>query len=227
MLKSIQLSRAGRNVAAFFEEQNAWVVFAILCLGYTATSFIQDTMILTKDVYYNTLGERLTIDRIDEIISQQEKWRFVTYLIFPLLVATQVFLVALCLNCGTILMNYKISFTSLFKLVLRASTVFLINKLLFTFILLFSKVQVAEDLMILNKFALSGFADKDSVPQWLMYALSVVNVFEIVFWLLLAFGMTRLLQKSLKSSLAFVMATYGLGLLIWMIFIIFLQLNFS
>jgi hypothetical protein len=227
MSKTIQLSRTGRNIATFFEEQNAWVVFALLCFGYAATSYIQDTMILTKDVYHNTLGERLTIERIDEMLSQQEKWRFVTYLLFPLLVATQVFLVTLCLNCGTILMNYKISFSTLFKLVLRVSIVFLINKLLFTFILLFSKVQVADDLMILNKFALSGFADKDSVPKWLMYALSIVNIFDVAFWLLLSFGMSRLLQKSFKSSLTFVTATYGLGLLIWVIFIIFLQLNFS
>jgi hypothetical protein len=89
MEKSIQLSRVGRNVAAFFEAQNAWVVFALLCLGYSVTLYIQDTMIITKEVYYNTLGEQLTIERIDEMIEKQSKWKWASYLLIPVIVVSQ------------------------------------------------------------------------------------------------------------------------------------------
>jgi hypothetical protein len=227
MEKTIRLSRVGRNVAAFFEAQNAWLIFIIICLGYGATQYIQDTMILTKEVYYSTLGEQLTIERIDAMLENQAKWKFVNYLLIPLMLIIQICLVALCLNCGTILMNHKIQFKTLFKLVLKASVVFLTNKLVFTLILLFSKIQVADDLLVINKFALSGFVNKESIPRWLMYSISNINLFEISFWLLLSLGMSKLLQKSFKSSLVFVVTTYGSGLLIWIVFIIFLQLNFS
>lgn len=227
MSKTIQLSQRGRNVATFFEEQNAWVVFILLCLGYATTAYIQDTMILTKEVYYNTLGEQLTIERIDAMLEDQAKWKFVGYLLIPFMVIFQTFLVALCLNCGTIMMNYKMRFPLLFMLVMRSSIVFLLWKLSFTFILLFSKVQSIDDLTTVNKFALAGFVEKTNVPEWLMYPLSIINVFEVAFGLLLTFGMSRLLQKSFISSLGFVATTYGLGLLMWMIFIIFLQLNLS
>ena len=227
MSKAIQLSGTGRNVATFFEEQNAWVVFALLCLGYATTAYIQDTMILTKEVYYNTLGEQLTIERIDALLEKQAEWKWVSYVLIPVMVAFQAFLVALCLNCGTIMMNYKIRFRPLFTLVLRSSIVFLLWKLALTFILLFSKVQFFDDLETLNKFALAGFVNKESVPTWLMYPLSIINIFEVAFWVLLTFGMSRILQRSFKGSLGFVLTTYGLGLLIWMVFIIFLQLNLS
>jgi hypothetical protein len=227
MSRTIQLSQKGRNIATFFEEQNAWVVFVLLCLGYATTAYIQDTMILTKEVYYNTLGEQLTIERIDAILEKQAEWKWVSYLLIPVMVAFQAFLVALCLNCGTIMMNYKISFRPLFTLVLRSSVVFLLMKLVLTFIFLFYTIKAVDDLITVNKFALAGFVDTTLVPKWLMYPLSIINIFEVIFGLLLTFGMSGLLKRTFKESLSFVATTYGLGLLIWIVFIIFLQLNFS
>jgi hypothetical protein len=227
MSKTIQLSRTGRNIATFFEEQNAWVVFALLCFGYATTAYIQDTMILTKDVFYNTLGEQLTAERIDDIIEKRAKWKFLAYVFIPLKVLIPTALVALCLNCGTILMSCKIRFSSLFTLALRSSVVFLIWKLLTTFILLFTKVEVMDDMAKANKFSLTGYISKEDIPSWLLSPLSLINIFEVTFWLLLTFGMSRLLQKSFNSSLRFVATTYGLGLFIWMVFIIFLLLNVS
>jgi hypothetical protein len=227
MSNTIQLSRTGRNIAAYFEAQNAWIVFALLCVGYAASAYIQDTMILTKEVFYNTLGEQLTVERIDEMLEKQSEWKFVSYILIPAIIVFQAFLVTICLNCGTIMMNYKIGFRPLFTLVLRSSAVFLIGKLAFTFILLFSNIQIFDDLVTVNKFALAGFVDKTDVPTWLMPPLSILNIFEVAFWLLLTLGIGRLLQRPFNASLRFVAATYGLGLLMWMVFIIFLQLNLS
>ena len=227
MSKAIQLSRTGRNIATYFEAQNAWIVFALLCVGYATTAYIQDTMILTKEVFYNTLGEQMTIERIDRMLEKEAKWEFIGYLFIPIAIAFQTFLIASCLNCGTIMMNYQIRFRPLFTLVLRSSVVFLLMKLALTFILLFSHIQVFDDLITVNKFALAGFVDKSDIPTWLMYPLSILNIFEAAFWLLLTFGMGLLLQRPFKASLGFVATTYGLGLLMWMVFIIFLQLNLS
>ena len=227
MSNTIQLSRTGRNIAAYFEAQNAWIVFALLCVGYATTAYIQDTMILTKEVFYNTLGEQLTIERIDEMLEKQSESKFISYLLIPFTTGFQVFLVAFCLNCGTIMMSYKTGFRPLFALVMRSSVVFLIWKLMMTFILLFIQIQVFDDLITTNKFALSGFVDKESIPKWLIYPLSIINIFEVAFWALLALGMSRLLEKSFKSSLSFVATTYGLGLLTWVLFILFLQVSLS
>ena len=227
MSRTIQLSRTGRNIATFFEDQNAWFIFAALCLGYATTSYIQDTFIVTKEVYYNSLGEQLTMDRIDTMLERQTELKFVSYLFLPFIIVLKATIVALCLNCGMMMINYPIHFGSLLKLVLRSSIVFLIGKLALTCILLFSTIQTFDDLVATNKFAITGFIDKANIPTWLMYPLSTLNVFELAFWLLLTAGISSLLEKSFKVSLGFVAMTYGLGLLIWMTFIVFLQLNLS
>jgi len=89
----------------------------------------------------------------------------------------------------------------------------------------FMDIQTIEDLMKADVFSLLGWTGAENVPTWLQYPLSVVNVFELGFWILLAGGMSYLLQKRWTQMLGFVAATYGVGLLIWVLFIVFLQLN--
>ena len=227
MSKAIQINRAGRNVADTFQEQNAWWVFLLLCVGYGAITFVQNNYIITKDVYYNTLGEQLTLERIDEMLDSQAKWKWLGYVVSPLVIVIQTGLIAVCINCGTFMMDYKVKFNAIFKIVLKSSVVFLIWKLLMTFIYLFMEIKVFDDLVKADKFSVAGFVAKDALPTWLMYPLSILNVFEAIFWLLLAYGMSRLIHKTFSKSLSFVAVTYGVGLLMWMLFIVFLSLNLS
>jgi hypothetical protein len=227
MSKAIQINRAGRNVANTFQDQNAWWVFLLLCVGYGAITFVQNNYIITRDVYYNTLGEQLTLERIDEILDNQSKWRWLAYVFTPIIIVIQTGMIAVCINCGTFMMDYKVKFNTIFKVVLKSSVVFLIWKLLMTFIFLFMDIKVFDDLVKADKFSVAGFVAKDALPTWLMYPLSILNVFEVAFWLLLAWGISRLIAKPFSKSLSFIALTYGVGLLLWMLFIVFLSLNFS
>jgi hypothetical protein len=227
MSKAIQINRAGRNVADTFQDQNAWLVFLLLCVGYGAITFVQNNYIITKDVYYNTLGEQMTIERIDEMLESQSKWRWLGYLLNPLFIVFQTGLITVCINCGTFMMDYKVKFNAIFKVVLKSSVVFLIWKLLMTFIYLFMEIKVFDDLVKADKFSVAGFVTKDALPAWLMYPLSILNIFEVAFWVLLAYGMSRLIEKPFTKSFGFVAMSYGVGLLMWMLFIVFISLNFS
>jgi hypothetical protein len=227
MSKAIQINRAGRNVADTFQDQNAWWVFLLLCVGYGAITFVQNNYIITKDVYYNTLGEQLTLERIDEMLDNQSKWRWLAYVFTPIIIVIQTGMIAVCINCGTFMMDYKVKFNAIFKVVLKSSVVFLIWKLLMAFIYLFMDIKVFDDLVKADKFSVAGFVAKDALPTWLMYSLSILNIFEVAFWVLLTYGMSRLIEKPFVKSLSFVAMSYGVGLLMWMLFIVFLSLNFS
>lgn len=227
MSKTIQITKSSRSFADNLQDQNAWLVFLLLCIGYAAVTFIQDHYILTREVYHNTLGEQLTIERIDEMLDKQAGYKWLSYALIPLIILIQNGLIAICINSGTIAMNYKVKFTAIFKTVMKASVIFLIGKIIVSFIYLFTDIHVFDDLITSDKFSLSGYFSKDSIPAWLRYPLSIVNVFEIVFWLLLSWGVSRLIQKSYSASFGFVAATYGIGLLMWMLFIVFLSLNLS
>ena len=43
--------------------------------------YLVQEFVLTEEVYHNTLGERMAYDRIDKMLSQQQKWSWLAYCI--------------------------------------------------------------------------------------------------------------------------------------------------
>ena len=54
-----------------------------------------------------------------------------------------------------------------------------------------------------------------------------LNLFEVAYWFLLAYGIKSLGNIDFKNGLKITSLSYGVGLAIWCIFIVFLQLQFS
>ncbi len=213
---------------SFFRDyfsRSAWGMFAFSCIAYMIVLYIQQEYVLTNTVYYNTLGEQLTIERIDAFLQTRQKWAWLGYAIIPLTVFLQALFISICLGTGAILLDYKVRFGALFGMVVKALVVFAVGRVLFMLVALLTEVRTLDDLLRADVFSLLGWIGKDGIPDWLLYPLSVVNVFEVLFWLLLAGGMGYLLQRRWTNLIGFVAATYGIGLLLWMLFIVFLQLN--
>lgn len=60
--------------------------------------YLVQEFVLTEEVYHNTLGERMAYDRIDKMLSQQQKWSWLAYALIPLGVFLQTFATSLCLQ---------------------------------------------------------------------------------------------------------------------------------
>ena len=100
-------------------EQDALPIFVLICLTFALTALIQQKYVLVDAVYYNSFGEQLADDRIEKMIEMRDEWAWVSYLLIPVLIVLQVFLITVCLNIGTILFNYRIGFVKLFRLVMK------------------------------------------------------------------------------------------------------------
>lgn len=215
---------ANKGLVAFYQ-QPAWGMYLLTCLLYVLVTLVQQTYILTDAVYYETLGEQLTRESIAGLLEAQDRWAWVTYALIPFSILLQVLLITCCLNIGTILFDYPAGFRSLFGMVIKAVSIFALGKLAYTVILLGFDIQSMEDLFRADVFSLLGLVGKHNVPDWLVYPLNVVNVFEVFFWLALAGGLMLLIGRSFRSMLAFVAGTYGAGLIVWILLIVFLQLT--
>lgn len=228
--QTVMYSPRLKKLSASFFEQNSFLFFLFICSVYILAYFFNREFILIDEVYYNSLNERLAVDRIEEILSFQEKWAWLNYFMLPIMILFQIFLVTLCLNIGTILLDYKIQFKQLFRIVTNATIVFAVARL---FIILgtwaFFEVSTFEDFNkgVIFSLSLLSIIGQEGMELWLIYPLTALNLFEVFFCLILAAGLNYSLDKKYVESLGFVIATYGLGLLTWMIFVIFLQLNLS
>lgn len=180
---------------------------------------------MTHELYYNTLGEQLTVERIDAVLKLRSRYEWMAFAMIPLTVFLQALLISICLSTGAILMDYKVSFGRVFGMVMKALTIFALGKVLYVMVLLLIDVQTMDDLIRADVFSLLGWIGKDGLPDWLLYPLGVFSVFEIIFWVLLAVGMGNLLGQPARQMPGFIAVTYGLGLLVWLALVVFLQLN--
>jgi len=178
-------------------------------------------------IYYQSFGEKLATDRITKIIEQSHNWQWLGYLFIPLMVLIRVGFTATCLYTGLFLVNLKARFRDLFKVALLADFVFVLAGLVKLVILIFFKeVNTLDDLQF-QPLSLMELFDKKEVDALFIYPLSLINIFEALYWLALAWLLSKVVEKPFGSTFKTVASSYGTGLLLWVLFIMFLTVNLS
>ena len=230
------MKKVFQNIAKSVFDLNAWWAFAFICIFYWIAMAFQQYFILTDEVYFNSLGEQLAYERIEDILDKQKSQAWLGYALTPLIALIQIFLIVICLNIGTILMVHpdgsgrgdRVKFRQLFSLVSKVMLIPAFLKIvLLCSIYFFYHVKSLDDLTNTFSFSLANFYDLKSLPVWLQYPLLTINLVELLFWLLLARGIQYLLKLDFSRSISFVGYTYGIGLLMWMLFVVFLQVSLS
>jgi hypothetical protein len=209
----------------------AWKVFLVLSALYILFAYLDDSILVNDDLYYNSLGEELTIDRIQKLIENRYKWDWIAYGFEPLVVLLRALYTSLFLFIGVFFTEKKVNFASLFKISLLADFIFVFAALLRLLILLFSKEVSTFDDLSFQPFSLINLFDEERLELFVVYPLSLVNIFELSYFFLLAFFLRIILAESnvktiaYGKSLAVVALSYGGGILLWVIFIMFLTIN--
>jgi hypothetical protein len=125
------------------------------------------------------------------------------------------------------LFELQINFINCFRIILLAEFIPIlssITKYLYFYIYPPNNIESFQNF---NPLGLSSILRNDVIPKYLLYPIQQLNLFEVGYWLLLAYGIKSLGNINFKKALKITSLSYGVGLLIWCIFIVFLQLQFS
>lgn len=208
-------------------KQNGWKYY-LLVVGISALmAFSFNYLFISDGIYYQSFGEKLATDRIAKMIEQSQKWQWLGYVFIPIVVLIRVGFTATCLYTGLFVAELKVRFRDLFKVALLADFVFGLALLLkLVLLIFFREVNTLTDLQF-QPLSLMELFDKGSVDVLLVYPLSLISVFELLYWLALAWLLTEVIEKPLSSSLKTVASSYGTGLLLWGLFVMFITVNLS
>jgi len=177
---------------------------------------------------YNSMSEQISANRIQALIENQQKWDWVGYLLLPLLLTIKWFLVAVALDIGALLFEVELKFKKSFHIAMASEFVFLfLVAIKFGWFFYNRETLTLEYVQLFMPLSLSSLVDLKGVDKWFVYPLQVANLFEIAYWFVLAYFLSIELKRPYGKAVQFVMATYGVGLLVWIIFMAFLILNFS
>lgn len=204
---------------------NSWMVFAIIMVLYFIALTIEFKFIFTDDFYLDAFESKKSLESIRNIMANDRNQEWVNYPIVFLVVLFPTLMISFALNIGAVFNEYKIKFTDLFKIALKAQLIFAINYLIAT-VLKWQGLVERHYGNINNNYDFQSLAvlfKGKELPFWIMYPLQNVNITEIMHLLFLSYGFAFLTEKKYLQSLAFVVLFYVIALLVWIIFTVFLQ----
>ncbi|MEO0339784.1 MAG: hypothetical protein AAF242_11270, partial [Bacteroidota bacterium] len=191
-----------------------WMSFGFAIIISSIAVFLQQEVLLTENLYFNTFGEQMAYERIKDMIEQQRKYKWVAYSITPIVLLLQVLLITICLNIGTILYEYKLSFRKLFGMVTRAMVWIALIGSLQMLPLLLTDIETIDQLIGIDWFSVAALLGEVDLPIWVVVPLKMLNLILLLSFLVLAGGMYWLTRRPYHKMLSFVLGTYGTGMLL-------------
>lgn len=209
-------------------EFNNWYLFGIITGLYMLLAWYTAHYIIKDQLYYNSFGDQVAMERIDAFISKRKSQEWISYVATPALLLLKIGYTAVCISLGGFIMGMEAPFKKVFKVALFAELALLMGGIVQNACLyIFQEINTLEDIQGFAPFSLYGIIGGKDTPAYLNYPLRVINLFEIGYWCLLAMGLKTLFDKPLGKMLGFVLASYGIGLLVWTVFIVFLSINLT
>lgn len=212
----------------YLKGQNSVIIFCLLCLFGLLLTFAVEYALVSEPLIFNAYAEQLTIDQIKVILDSKERWWWVGYAILPLVYLLKFSLIASCLSLGLYLVANRWEFKAFFQAAAKAEFVMLIPGLVKLFWFLFIQTDYTlNDLQLFYPLSLLNLFEPGTLEPYLLYPLQVLNLFEVAYWFALAYGVARVMNASLERGFGLVMASYGSGLALWVVFIMFLTVSLS
>jgi len=205
---------------------NKVLLFVVLCVIVGCLAYYHNNILLSNDVYIDSLSEKMEVSRIENQLSIIRSAERYSYLFIPFIYLVKFALMTVVLLSGTLLFNYKIDSKKLFNIVLVAEFIFLLSPIYkIIHFELSNESYTYHDVTTFFPLSIFMFIDVNSVPIWLIYPLHVFNVFELAYVLILSYGLMIALDERYVRMLKIIFLTYGTSLLLWISFVVFLTLN--
>ena len=200
-----------------------WLIFSTLLIHYSI-----DYLYLSNDnLFYQSFGEQLAADRIEKMIELSRKWQWMGYFLIPLLVLIRISFTSTCIYIGCFFADLIVHFGKLFKIAVLADFVFVLAGLVKVVILIFFKgIDTMDDLQF-QPLSLLELFDRKSLEPFFIYPFAIISIFELLYWLILAWLLSDIIDQPFTESLKTVSSSYGAGLALWVLFTIFLTINLT
>jgi hypothetical protein len=198
------------------------ILISILIAYYIQAFLISDNLI------YNFYSSQLSYEQIENLLFQQKKWQWIGYIIIPVIYLLKILAISFCVYTGFFLsLGNRVKYSVILEKVILADFVFLTPTIIKIIWFSFQNEYSLEDIQFFMPGSLLNFFDPGMVDKWLVYPLQAFNIFEVGFWLFLAYELKIYYENDFSNSLQLVALSYGSGFLIWVVFIIFLTINLS
>ncbi|MFD2201900.1 sulfate ABC transporter permease [Shivajiella indica] len=188
--------------------------FLIVVLFYLIIRYITNDLILQSIPGYEKLED-------DGSFMLFHIFNTLNYIWTPFALLWKFTLTAFIIWTGSFAFGYKAPFVKLWQYVLFAEIVFILPEL----IKMIYFIQPSDDVTFMEirdfyPLSLFSLVDAEQVSQKYHYPLRAINLFEIVYIVLLVLGYHSISKRSLSESVIVILFSYVLFFLLWLLFYI-------
>jgi hypothetical protein len=179
-----------------------------------------------------TIPEIMNMPVVDEnmkvtMLERFQTWRWLGIGIVPLLILLRVSLTAGCMFVGSILNDgfNKLSYKDYYSIAMKSDVIGVLHSIVSSVVI----ITLFSDDLIKGQtvFSLLYFIDMNVADKWLTIPCASINLFEVVYWFFMSKLVSVATGNKFWNSFGFVISTYGLGYLIYIVFMMFITLYLS
>lgn len=220
-MDSIQL--ISKNLLSF----NKFIFFIIVCALQLYFSFWNYYFYYNENILFATYGEQISYEHILMLITNSKRYLWVTILSLPITIMIRVLYTTFAIATGGFFAEVKESFISYFNISLKAELAVLLmyfTKWVFTEFIW--NIKTLNDLSLMP-FSLFHYFSKSNLPLWSTASLSYINIWEILYILLISFFLSFYNHKPVLKNIVFTLSTYGIALLFWIIILTYIVITLT
>ncbi|PTQ92141.1 hypothetical protein C8P68_11416 [Mucilaginibacter yixingensis] len=206
----------------FFTKRVLSMFCLLLLLSYSLI-YVANHLILTPE-FYSRSGNSLSMIASENInlYANVQRW---SYLYETIYCFVKIFLTGSLLYTGLYALGQKVEFRKVIWVSVVAEFVFLPGAA--AKIAWFYFYYPTGTLLDWHRtYVLSMLSFFEDLPAVWYYPLQTVNLFELAYWFLLAFGLSRISTNTFDDSLKIVLKTYVPVLVLWVICVCFASIMF-
>jgi hypothetical protein len=195
-------------------EIKPWILFILICLITFLILYIKKSFIFDQMVAFQILEERGEAGIFKTLTTVQ-------FVSIPLIYLFKFTFIGMLLWLGCAFFGYRVSFFSAWQVAAAAEFVFILPELIriFWFIVVvrdpsFWQVRAFYPLSLMELF------DYRQISGRWHYPLKSLNVFEVIYWFMLAAGIHIKAEKKYKTALIIVFTSYVFFFFVWLAYFV-------
>lgn len=215
------------KAANSFFEFKWWYLFIIYSIIYSSIVWLTNTLIYTDSYYYSIWSNQLSFEKTELMIKKINNFQWVSYLILIIfLLVKWVFISGFLYTC-LYWFNYTISFSICYKIIMIAEIPIILSGIFKFFYFYYNKPVSIDEVQLFYPLSVVQLLSIKKMPSYILYLLQQINIFEIGYWVILTSLIKFYCCKSFLWSFKISMYSYGIAMIIWLLFIVFLQIQFN
>ncbi len=205
---------------------NRFELFILLTLLYLLSAVLINEYVIHDELYYRSLGEHMNISVIDELISLRAKWQWTGYIGIPVVLILKFIITGTFISMGVIITGHKLTFGQILTITMIAEFAYLTASFVTTINLMTAEISTLEDLGA-TPLSLASLIPSSSVKQYLYVPMKSINLFLVLYILLMAWCYKISANCSFNQALTLILPTYGTAFVLWNLLVIYLLISYA